>query len=913
MRIDRRRKSAFLAATRNRLGRRPAIERLEPRTLLAAFDVLVFSKTVEFRHTSIEPGIAAIQALGAANDFTVTATEDATAFNAATLANYEAVVFLNTTGDVLNAAQEFALQQYLQNGGGWVGVHSAADTEHAWAWYGQLVGAYFESHPAIQQATVEVADQVHVSTAHLPDRWVRTDEWYNFTTNPRGNVHVLMTLDEGTYTGGADGFDHPIAWYHDFAGGRSWYTGLGHTDASYSEPLFLQHLLGGIRYAAGQVPSDGGAMVNANWQKTVLEANVTNGVSLAVAPDGRVFFTELWSGKLKVYKPSTGTTVVAADLNVFVQPGSSELQGNTEDGLAGVALDPNFSENGWVYLFYSPAGAQFYPVGTKEVQYVSRFTMVGDALNLGSEKILLEIPVDRVRAGKSDGHTAGSLAFGPDGSLYISTGDDTTPHETSTSSYAPIDERPGNRIWDVQRSSANTNDLRGKILRIMPEDDGTYSIPSGNLFPGDATHRAEIYVMGNRNPYRISVDSETGWLYWGEVGPDASNDSANQGPRGYDEINQAQTAGNYGWPYAIADNKAYRDYNWAAPPPPQPPLFNPNNPQNNSPNNTGALALPNAQPALIWYPYATSSEFPEFGSGGRLAAVAGVYHFDPSLNSDVKFPEYLDDTLIMFDWSRKSFFEVKLDDNGQVLKINRMFPNLTFERPIDAEFGPDGALYVLEWGDDVSPWTGNNAEAQLVRIEFLGNPRIVSADFDEDGVIDGNDFLTWQRGLGASGGASRGDGDANGDGAVNASDLGVWRSMFDSAQHAVAAPSSTVAKANAKAIDGAFAEPPLFTTTGLEVGLLPVNLSASSMRSLPATRAERCHEPRPIDAASFLPQLTTLESDVARVFDTPLTRRRRLASGDEHATDATVERHDDRLPLDMAFGHFAARHSFSFL
>jgi cytochrome c len=178
--------------------RRLAIEQLETRDLLAAFDVLVFSKTAGFRHSSITPGIAAIQALGAAHDFSVVATEDANVFTPANLANFEAVIFLNTTGDILNATQQSALEQYIQGGGGWVGVHSAADTEYGWAWYGDLLGAYFQSHPAIQQATVVVADQAHPSTDDLPERWVRTDEWYNFQTNPRGNVHVLATLDEST-------------------------------------------------------------------------------------------------------------------------------------------------------------------------------------------------------------------------------------------------------------------------------------------------------------------------------------------------------------------------------------------------------------------------------------------------------------------------------------------------------------------------------------------------------------------------------------------------------------------------------------------------------------------------------------------------------------------------------------------
>ena len=256
-------------------NRRLLLERLESRDLLAAFDVLVFSKTAGFRHTSIDEGIAAIQALGAANDFTVDSHRRRGRLQRGQSGQLtKPSSSSSTTGDVLNAAQQTAFEQYIQGGGGWVGVHSAADTEYGWAWYGELLGAYFQSHPAIQQATIVVADQVHPSTAHLPERWVRTDEWYNFQTNPRGDVHVLATLNEATYSGGADGFDHPIAWYHDFDGGRAWYTGLGHTEATYAEPLFLEHLLGGIRYAAGQVPSDGGATVDANFRKVVLEPDV---------------------------------------------------------------------------------------------------------------------------------------------------------------------------------------------------------------------------------------------------------------------------------------------------------------------------------------------------------------------------------------------------------------------------------------------------------------------------------------------------------------------------------------------------------------------------------------------------------------------------------------------------------------
>src|SRR5215510_1536840 len=211
---------------------------------------LVFSKTAGFRHDSIPDGLAAISQLGQQNNFDVDATEDASVFTDANLARYQTVVFLNTTGDLLDNGQQAAFERYIRNGGGFVGVHSATDTEYDWAWYGGLVGAYFQSHPMIQPAKIVVEDGSHPSTTTLPVEWRRTDEWYNFRSNPRGRVKVLATLDETTYSGGAMGADHPIAWCQLYDGGRAWYTAGGHTRESYAEPLFRQHLLGGIQFTA---------------------------------------------------------------------------------------------------------------------------------------------------------------------------------------------------------------------------------------------------------------------------------------------------------------------------------------------------------------------------------------------------------------------------------------------------------------------------------------------------------------------------------------------------------------------------------------------------------------------------------------------------------------------------------------
>jgi type 1 glutamine amidotransferase len=222
-----------------------------------AFRVLVFSKTTGFRHDSIPAGIAAIQQLGQQNNFAVDATEDDTKFTDTNLAQYAAVIFLSATGDpVSTQAEKDAFQRYIQHGGGFVGIHAASDSGTSWPWYGQLVGTYFKQHPAQQNARVVVEDPNHPSTQGLPAQFTRFDEWYDFQTNPRPNVHVLTTLDESSYSGGTMGADHPMTWCHAFDGGRSWYTGMGHTAQSFSEANFLHLLLGGIQTAAGVVAAN---------------------------------------------------------------------------------------------------------------------------------------------------------------------------------------------------------------------------------------------------------------------------------------------------------------------------------------------------------------------------------------------------------------------------------------------------------------------------------------------------------------------------------------------------------------------------------------------------------------------------------------------------------------------------------
>jgi type 1 glutamine amidotransferase len=214
--------------------------------------VLVFSRTKGFRHASIPDGIAAVQALGAAHGFAVEATEDATAFTDQSLGRFAAVVFMSTTGDVLDSTQQAAFQRYIHAGHGYVGVHSATDTEYDWPWYGQLVGAYFKRHPAIQDAKIDVRDRTDLATKCLPAVWNRRDEWYDFRAAPPADAKILLTIDETSYSGGTMGAVHPMSWSHTFDGGRAFYTELGHTSESYKEQNYLDHLAGGILWAIGR-------------------------------------------------------------------------------------------------------------------------------------------------------------------------------------------------------------------------------------------------------------------------------------------------------------------------------------------------------------------------------------------------------------------------------------------------------------------------------------------------------------------------------------------------------------------------------------------------------------------------------------------------------------------------------------
>jgi cytochrome c len=677
--------------------------------------VLVFSKTAGFRHGSIASGIQAVEKLGAENGFTVEATEDASYFTEERLQEYSAVIFMNTTGDILDEVQQADFERYIQAGGGFVGVHAATDTEYDWPWYNKLVGAYFLGHPNIQDATLNVLDKNHESTKSMEDTFRKNDEWYNFKDiNP--DINVLIEIDETSYEGGTNGEHHPISWYHDYDGGRSFYTEMGHTNKTFENPLFLDHLLGGIKYAFSKKTLDYAAVKTERvppgdrFERKILDFNLNEPMELDELPGRGILFVER-RGAIKLFDFETEQTKVIANVELFY--------GN-EDGLIGMAIDPNYEKNNWIYLCYSDPGEE-------SMQRVSRFKLEGDVLDLESEKILLTVPTIRKCC-----HSGGALEFGPDGNLFIAMGDNTNPFESS--GYAPIDEREGRALWDAQKSAGNTNDLRGKILRIKPEDDGTYSIPEGNLFPvGMEKTRPEIYVMGVRNPFRPSIDSKTGYLYWGDVGPDAGKDNPERGPKGMGEFNQARKAGFWGWPYTRGNNQVYNDYDFAKKQ--SGAKFDPNNLINNSPFNTGLEKLPPVQESMIWFSYDKSEEFPWLGVGGVNPMAGPIFHASDYPNASQTFPAYFENKILLYEWMRDWIYVITLDDNQNYVKAEPFMPESEFSHPMDMIFGSDGSLYVLEYGQK---WNSQNLDARLNKISYIKGNRNPIAQLTADKLVGAN-------------------------------------------------------------------------------------------------------------------------------------------------------------------------------
>ncbi|MER6037562.1 PQQ-dependent sugar dehydrogenase [Streptomyces sp. NPDC001835] len=434
------------------------------------------------------------------------------------------------------------------------------------------------------------------------------------------------------------------------------------------------------------------------------EAEVGEPMSLAVLPDRSVLHTSR-DGELRL-TDAAGNTSVAGKLDVY---------SHDEEGLQGVGVDPDFADNRFIYLYYAPplntpagdapetgTAADFAPFDG--VNRLSRFVLKSDGtLDKTSEKQILDVKTTRGLCC----HVGGDIDFDAAGNLYLSTGDDSNPFQSD--GYSPLDERADrNPGFDAQRTAGNTNDLRGKILRIKVNADGSYSIPEGNLFaPGTDKTRPEIYAMGFRNPFRFSVDKKTGILYVGDYGPDAGAADPGRGPAGQVEFARVTKPGNFGWPYCTGANDPYVDYDFGTKT--SGATFDCSAPRNDSPHNTGLTDLPPAQPA--WIPYDGPS-VPEFGTGSESPMGGPVYHYDPALDSPVKFPEAYDGDFFAGEFGRRWIKRITSDADGKVQSINDVPWSGT--QVMDMAFGPDGALYVLDYG---TSWFGGDDNSGLFRIE----------------------------------------------------------------------------------------------------------------------------------------------------------------------------------------------------
>ncbi|WP_405771032.1 ThuA domain-containing protein [Actinacidiphila glaucinigra] len=751
--------------------------------------VLVFHASATEESPTVDAGIEAIEAIGlsgpAAQRFKTVATDDASVFtNAKRLGTFNAVVFLTGGGDVLDPEQEAGLEAYMEAGGGFLGIHDAARTEPYSDWFAGLIGARpaATSPAAVQRAVVEIPDRINPATKDLPLEWKRPDKWINWASNPTGKVHTVAKVRESSYKPGtgANGVDHPVSWCRDYDGGRSFYTGMGGTVESYAETDFRDHLRGALQWTSRLSRADCKATIDANYSAVkVTQPNqagqqdqIGEPHGLVVAPDGRVLYIGRgggangapvvtdWNnpdmgkglGQIHVYDPATKKVTLAGALAVFGNKGGGDELTKVEEGLLGIELDPAFETNGWVYLHYTPHSGLDRDKHVAE-RRVSRFTLdlATDKLDLASEKVLLKWPVQV----HSCCHAGGGMAWDSKGNLYIATGDNNSSgFSGGYSGNNPEPNFKGLSFADARRTAGNTNNLNGKILRIHPEPDGTYTLPPGNLFTGEEQDeggdktRGEIYVMGVRNPARISVDKKTDILYAGWVGPDAGSPSTTWGPAKYDTFAAITKAGNHGWPFCMGNKQPYRDRNL---PDPDKPLgwYNCDAPKNESPNNDGLVNLPPVTGNTIWYsPQGGAPDFPRDANGipsykneeatyllpwlkgGGQATMDGpVYRYDATTAGDGAWPQYWDGKWFVGDFydadnprhavltDPKTVGKGGLPVTAESLKKIIPVGQGGIRNLMDWKFAPDGSLYVLDYGRG---FFTSDSQSALWRVTYKG-------------------------------------------------------------------------------------------------------------------------------------------------------------------------------------------------
>lgn len=623
--------------------------------------VLVVTKTTGFRHASIDQGAKiALPEMGKKYGFKVDFTESAADINAANLANYDVIFFANTTGNFsdwgFTAQQKTDLMDFIKSGKGYVGAHAATDTGYDWAEYGEMTGAYFTNHPWTQEVRFTVEDDNHPATSHLGQSWTALEEVYYFRENPRDKgKHILLSLDMDS-VGGNKTEDHPNAWCSPVDKGRMFYTALGHHPETWFNDDFQKHLLGGLQYAWGEANNTGCGTpsVKPGLQKVSITKSISMPVGLDIAKDSKIYAISLLG---KVYE----VTQEGDTKEILSLP--TTLEG--EHGLMGIALDPDFDTNKYIYLYYTnPKKTN----DNKLINHLSRFTYTNGMLDPSSEQKLLDVPSDPTCC-----HQAGYITFGPDGKLYLTAGDNRLP--TS-----------GPQIGSFE-TSQNLDDYRGKVLRI--NKDG--SAPTDNPFFTDNNQRDVrdyIYAYGFRNPYRISFETKQDGkmvIYEGDVGPDGTFNNGAAGD--HDELNAITAPGqNFGWPYGIGDtaynSKIHTNATYVK----------------QIDDTLYAQKFAETKKPIAFYPYTSKAPW---GSGGRTAMAGPVYNYTgpnaiPGLQG--KF--------LAYEFTRNWIKAITTDNNGEVVKVEDFTSGLL--APIDVKLGPDGALYVAEFG---SSWEADENES----------------------------------------------------------------------------------------------------------------------------------------------------------------------------------------------------------
>lgn len=657
--------------------------------------------------------------------------------------------------------------------------------------------------PQPQEAVVDLVDRQHPANAGLPLNITRTDRWRNWATNPVGTVHTVAQVEEWKYDPGqgANGPFHPISWCRDFDGGRSFYTGMGGTTGSYGEPAFRSHLLGALKWTTGMVRADCQATIASNYEIERLTAHNAEGQldqigephGVTIAPDGKVFYVGkaacptgpvvdwedpnvgLGCGTIHVWDPETKKAKLLTTLDVMGNRGSGSELVKNEEGLLGIVPDPSFSENGWLYVYWMPHESID---RDKQIGYrtISRLTydFENSTIDQATRKDLMEWPVQI----HSCCHAGGGMTFDAEGNLYVGSGDNNS--SGGSSGYSGNNwtkEYKGISFQDARRTAGNTNDLAGKIIRIHPEPDGTYTIPEGNLFaPGTPKTKPEIYVMGVRNIARLAIDPEHDWLTAGWVGPDASSPSPELGPAKYETATIITEAGNHGWPYCMGNRQPYRDRSnvdaevltgW----------YDCDHPLNTSPRNTGLVELPPIRDNMIWYspdgggpvfPKRPGSSIPTYNAadatytepylqGGGQAIMSGpTYHYDRvDTDSGVAWPKYWDDKWFIGDESNsRNRVAVTVDPAGVPTHqppafaetLRQILPggggDDRLQSWMDAKFGPDGALYMLDYAGGFFSLDPNQ---KLIRVTYHGGPATPVPASESVGAISvQNKPLTYQ-------------------------------------------------------------------------------------------------------------------------------------------------------------------------